>query len=139
MRLCFFVISVSAAAAQSYTTWRDYAGSADAAQYSGLKHIDRAKRQRSAQPMLRRSLCDCSSGNGWQGLHQPNDRNHRRDRRDYHLEPKCDDCVEPKADQQDNQDCDQSHRGASRDVEELTFEKRTEPAQLRCDQCANRR
>jgi quinoprotein glucose dehydrogenase len=36
------MLSAVSAAGQSYTTWKDYAGSADAAQYSALKQIDRA-------------------------------------------------------------------------------------------------
>lgn len=42
MRFCVWMAFAGMAAAQSYSTWKDYAGAADGAQYSALKQIDRS-------------------------------------------------------------------------------------------------
>ena len=40
--LAFLIVTAAFAQDPPYTTWRDYAGSADSAQYSALKQINRA-------------------------------------------------------------------------------------------------
>src|SRR3954454_20458778 len=42
MRVGLMMVAAGAALAQQYTGWKDYAGSADGAQYSALKQIDRS-------------------------------------------------------------------------------------------------
>jgi hypothetical protein len=66
MRLCLWIILAGVAAAQSHSTWKDYAGAADGARYSTLTQIDKTDRlgltaiegsnQQQVSPEIRKKL-----------------------------------------------------------------------------------